>query len=393
MIIILGTLELTTIGGVGTYALTVAEHLERLGHEVTLHTEETGEMAALAEERGLRVVTESTQLPDRCDAIYAQDAPSAYGLAQRYPGVAQAFCVHADEHDRWLVPQVPGLIGATVALHDRTARHARSLAHVPEVVRLHQPVDIRRFSPRGAISASPRRALAMGNYTTGNRLDLLREACAEAGIECVARGLLGGGVARAPEMEMNDCDIVVGKSRVIVEGMACGRAAYVYDYRGGDGWVTPERYDRLEADNFAGRADVDVVDADRLRRDLSAYRADMGPANRDLALAHHSAHAHAEALVALLRRIAPRRVTDAPLDELSRLTRMLWQSDARAMGFEQEARILRAELARRNCEQEELHRRLADATERAAATEREAAHVRSRLAQLEGEAAASEEGR
>ena len=83
---------------------------------------------------------------------------------------------------------------------------------------------------------------------------------------------------------MGDADIVIGKARVIVEAMASGRAAYVYDHNGGDGWVTSERYALLEADNFGGQAEAVAADLERLRSDLKAYRPDMGVANRQLAV-------------------------------------------------------------------------------------------------------------
>jgi hypothetical protein len=392
--LVLGTLELTTIGGVGTYLVTIGEQLERMGHGVTILAGETGEMAAIASERGLRVVDDEGELPETCDAVYAQDAPSAYALASCYPGVPQAFCVHAPDHDRWLVPQIPGVTSAVVALHERAARYARSLGHVPEVIRLTQPVDTRRFAPRGSIGRSPRTALVLGNYSSGNRLELIRGACADAGIELVQRGLQGGGFTTSPESEMNDADLVMGKSRVVVEAMSCGRAAYVYDHDGGDGWVTHDGYERMEADNFNGQASTRPVDAGRLREDLRGYRAEMGAVNRDLAVAHHGARSHAEALVELLGRLAPRdEPAGAPLDELGRLTRVQWQADARALGFEHEARLLRAELGRRNSDQESLLRETELAQQRAAAAEREARQAREEAERLGAEAAALRGGR
>ena len=62
--------------------------------------------------------------------------------------------------------------------------------------------------------------------------------------------------------------------------MACGRPAYVYDVFGGDGWVTAETYDAIEADAIAGQAFPGVIDADRLRNDLDAYDPAMGHVNR-----------------------------------------------------------------------------------------------------------------
>jgi hypothetical protein len=143
---------------------------------------------------------------------------------------------------------------------------------------------------------------------------------------------------------LNDADIVVGKARVIVEAMACGRAAYVFDAFGSDGWVTPESYPRLEADNFSGQTGSPPVDVERLRRDLELYRPDMGAANRELAVVHHSANKHAVELVELFERLVPRNGEQtAPLRELGRLVRVQWGIEERALAAAAEARRLRAE--------------------------------------------------
>src|SRR5205823_9456803 len=121
---------------------------------------------------------------------------------------------------------------------------------------------------------------------------------------------------------LNEADVVVGKARVIVEAMACGRAAYVYDVFGSDGWVTNDTYARLEADNFSGQTGTPPVDVARLRSDLELYRPDMGAANRELAVVNHSATRHAVELVELFERLAPRRASGATsLRELGRLVR------------------------------------------------------------------------
>jgi hypothetical protein len=123
----------------------------------------------------------------------------------------------------------------------------------------------------------------------GHRVTILSPRVGEPGR--VARGArLGPGRGRRRARAARDLRRrVIGKARVIVEAMACGRAAYVYDHNGGDGWITRETYERHAADNFAGQSTLEVVDASRLRRDLGEYRPEMGPANRDLAVLHHSA--------------------------------------------------------------------------------------------------------
>jgi hypothetical protein len=105
--------------------------------------------------------------------------------------------------------------------------------------------------------------------------------------------------------------------------MACGRAVYVYDIFGGDGWVTTETYEALEADHFAGQATGRVIDAAQLEDDLGGYRQAMGVANRDLVLQHHRSRAHAIARLEAFSAPAIER-PPAPLQELSRLVALQW---------------------------------------------------------------------
>jgi hypothetical protein len=124
--------------------------------------------------------------------------------------------------------------------------------------------------------------------------------------------------------------------------MASGRAAYVFDHNGGDGWVTPERYELLEADNFGGQAEAVATDLERLRSDLKSYRPDMGPANRELAVANHSVLKHVQELVLLFQRLNPRASSvDGPLRELARLVRVQATSDRLAYDLAMEAQMLR----------------------------------------------------
>lgn len=342
MRILLATHQLSWIGGADTYTVTVAEHLQRLGHDVNVFAAELGEMTEVARASGIVVTADERALPEEPDVIYAQDAYVGLLLAERFPSTPQAMAIHADEYDLWLPPQLPEVTTAVVALHDRVAKRARAAAVVPEIVRLRQPVDTERFSPRGPLRDPPRRALLLGNYLTGDQLGVVTEALEEARIEWEQVGYKSGGPTREPERLMGDADIVIGKARVIVEAMASGRAAYVYDHNGGDGWVTSERYALLEADNFGGQAEPVAADLERIRLDLKAYRPEMGAANRQLAVANHSANKHAQALALLFRRLSPRaQPVDGPLRELARLVRVQTDIDRRAHALSVEAQQAR----------------------------------------------------
>jgi hypothetical protein len=180
-----------------------------------------------------------------------------------------------------------------------------------------------------------------------------------------------------------DADIVVGKARAALEGMSCARAVYIFDEFGGDGWVTPENYASLEADNFAGQASAEPCD---VARDLDDYRPDMGWINRELIRRHHSSRRHVNALVEVLRGSAPRqpeRVT--AIGEISRLARAGWDAERRALTLEAEAVTLRERTIAAEWKVEESRQHLleVEAQSRAHASEVDAWRGRAEQAEAE----------
>ena len=342
MRIVVAMHSLAGIGGTETQTITSADHLQRLGHDVWLHSIQAGAGSEMAESAGLRFVAREDDLPDEIDAAIVHDAPVAYELAARYPLTPQLYIAHSDVFDLQLPPQVPDVVAATVVLYDRVERRVRNLAHSGEVVRLTQPVDVQRFKPIRGLPERARVAVTLGNYVHGERLALLERACLRAGIELRHVGSHASAGQRPAEFVFNDADIVFGKARVIHEAMACGRAAFVYDHNGGEGWVTAASYPLLSADNFGGQSQPVAFSEDALVDALGAYDRGMGVVNRDLIVANHSAERHAAALVEILARLVPRaEPVDAPLRELARLVRVYHRADAAAFA-------LRAELERVN---------------------------------------------
>ena len=342
------------------YLATVFEHLERLGHEVLVFTAEAGPPAD-----GLRVVSAERGLPLAPDVIYAQDAYAALLLADLYPLTPQVFALHDDRDELWLPPQLPAVIARVVVFDDRGGDRARAASLVHEIVRLRRPVDTDRFSPRAPLRDRPRAALVGLDHLSDYRRGLLERACTDA------------------EIQVGDeADLVIGRGLPILEAMASGRAAYVYGEDGGDGWVRPERYELLEADGFSGRAEVSATDFERLRRDLDGYDPAMGPANRELALAH-SARDHAQELISIFDTLAPRRdPVDAPLRELARLVRVEAATSRRA-----EAAAAEAHEARKRAR--ELERELAEARKRSETLTERVAGLEEALDEAEAREAAA----
>lgn len=220
----------------------------------------------------------------------------------------------------------------------------RALATDVPVVRLAQPIDIQRFAPSQAPRRTPRKALLLSHYLDGDRRQALVDAWTSGGVECVQVGAKTD-LAFDVRDEISDADIVVGKGRAALEGMACGKAVYVFDSWGGDGWVTADNYAAFEADNFAGLATERPIDARGLAADLARYDPDMGWVNRELVVTHHLAHAHVHCLVEVLRGAEPRRHDSTTSSAATaRTVRAAWRAQRRAMNLEQHVADLRAEV-------------------------------------------------
>ena len=331
------------LGGSESYLITVAEQLDRLGHEVVIWTPEPGGGVAVALERGLEVVDEAG-LPEACDAALVQDGGVSYLLAERFPEAPQIFVAHSETFDLQAPPRLAGPVRLVVALNDRVARRMRSFALEREVVRLRQPIDTERFAPRGGLPEVPRKVLLLSNNPKGDRLGMLESACGQAGLELIQLGGIAG-QSTDPRAALAEVDIVIGYGRSILEAMACGRAAYVWDWNGGDGWITAESYPEIEADGISGRSGRATPNAAELAADLRRYEASMGPVNHDLVMGHHRANIHAQDLVELFRGLGAREPgPPAPLREMARLVRLEWRARYDLGGLIHENARLREQL-------------------------------------------------
>ena len=191
---------------------------------------------------------------------------------------------------------------------------------------------------------------------------MLVDAWENAGIECVQAGTPAELVVDlAPALA--SADIVVAKARAALEGMCAGRAVYLYDQYGGDGWVTPDNYPAFEADHFAGQATARPRTGADLVADLADYSPEMGIANHELVRSHHGARHHAIELVAILRGHYVREPDQVDVTaEVARLARASGRAELRS-----------AELWRRTTAAEA---RLADAETRAGEAERQLGDAR-----------------
>jgi hypothetical protein len=359
MRLVLASLHLSWLGGATTYLLTVAPALQRLGHAVTLYSPDPGDTAELARARGIEVVSDEDGLPDDCDAVLVQDTVLAFELGARL-GAPQVFVSHGAELDLAVPPQIDDAVAAVVAMNDRVAARVAALATRPKCVRLRQPIDIERFYQQGPPRERPAEVLLLGNYLRGQRRAVVTDACEELGLRYVQLGR-DGKMAPEPVSAIGSADIVIGYGRSILEAMACGRAAYVLDHLGGDGWVTADSYPAMERDGFTGMQSGRQPTPEELRADLMAYDPGMGLVNESLIVSHHSSFAHARELSELLMSVAggPSRKLESGR-ELARLTRMQWHADWRFHELERDVQAVRVQLREQEQRTMEAERRAAE---------------------------------
>ncbi len=317
MRIVLSSENFDGFGGTETYTLTVAQQLDALGHDVAIYAPNRGAIAQFARAEGVRVLGIDA-LPPACDLLVSSDAATCHELASLCGDAVRLFVAHSCDHALQSPPQLAGRCDAVIVLNDRVREAIEARGWHAPIVRLRQPIDTARFRNLGPPWPVARRALVLSNYVRGQRAELIECACRANAIDLSWAGSTTSTTA-TPEHAIANADLVIALGRSVLEGMAAGRAVYVYGVVGADGWVTPARYPAMEADGFAGLSDRELsIDGPRLTSDLAGWEPSMGEVNRDLVFSHHEAREHAIELLSIAQRFGSpnrssvRRPTSSP---------------------------------------------------------------------------------
>jgi hypothetical protein len=338
MRVLVSYLRLKSPAGTEVYALTVAEQLERLGHDAVLVTWVEGPMSERARARGLRVLAPEAVGPGTADVIVASDAATLLTLAGAVPEAARIMVMHSTEQTAQTPPQLPGACQAVVVMNGRMHRRAEALAVSTRIARLRQPVDLERFRLLPLPRYPLRRAALFGHIAGGAYPGAFAAACRSASLEPHAIGLQGGAATTEPERALADVDVVLGIGRCVLEGAAARRPVYVAGPAGVDGWLRPDMFAELEEDGFTGQATAHASDV--VATELAAP---PPPAEVQAIYEHvtrqHDARLHAQQLVELARELdAPPGPDRTAYDEISRLVRSELGARERADAAERRGR-------------------------------------------------------
>ncbi len=287
MKILLTNHHLALLGGTETAAYTLALALRGAGHEVSIATVEPGAVSEALEKVGFEVAVDLGEWRGRgFDVIHAHHNAMALTARYHFPRTPMIFVGHGVLPELEQPPSVDLGIGVFAGVSEEVRdawRHKHGIEDT-EVVR--NAVDCERFHPREPVGAALKRVLVLSNHFPDELRAVVGKACDQVGAEIGYCGLEDGAVWNTEEA-VNAADLVISLGRGIVEAMACGRAALVFDWHGADGIVTADNYQEIRKHNFSGRRFRRELDAEGLAEEMRKYQPEMGETNRALALEHH----------------------------------------------------------------------------------------------------------
>lgn len=301
MKILLGTHHYFGFTGTETFACTLAFGLKEAGHAVDLYSPYAGgTIAQRTRERGVRVLSDLAR-SGPYEVIHVSHNIVAYEARQAFPGAPMVYQAHGVLPFLEQPPRDDLGIARYLAVSEEVRDSLRRLGVPGERITIFRNcVDTRRFRSYADIRPEPKNLLVISGRMGEESQAIAAQAAEALHLEMTAIGEPGR-VREDPEHLINQADIVISLGRGAVEAMACGRAALVYDYLGGDGMVTPENIDEIQTCNFSGRRFARQYGVQDLVREIGTYSPAMGRINRRLAEERFSVERNLAALLAVYR--------------------------------------------------------------------------------------------
>jgi len=283
--ILLGTNHYYSYTGSETFAYTLALALREAGHEVHLFSPyAAGSIVHRTQGHGVPVFSDLQGLKDhRYDLIHVSHSLVAYETRQVFPDTPLVFQSHGVLPFLEQPPRDDLGIARYLAVSEEVRDHLHQQGVPMDRIDIFRNcVDTSRFWSYADIQPVPKTLLIMSGRMGADTRAIVLEAAKQVNVRVLSTGEQGT-ICEYPESLINQADIVISLGRGILEALACGRAALVYDYMGGDGLVTPESIDEIQKCNFSGRRFARKYTAQDLVQEINKYSADMGRTNRRLA--------------------------------------------------------------------------------------------------------------
>ena len=262
-------------GRTGTEIVTrdLAVGLTARGHRVSVYSPNQGQLADGLIDGGITIVDRPAALSDAPDIIQGHHFVETIEALTAFPSARGVFVCH----DRTAAHSIPPRLARVhryIAVDENCLERLRDdwgiTASETQIVL--NAVDMSRFLPRSPLPPQPSRALVFSNYAAADtHVDVVRAACARAGLPVDVIGAGAGTLTVAPETLIGRYDIVFAKARCAIEAMAVGTAVVLCDANGSGPMVTAANFRGLRQWNFGARMLHHTLDVDRLVGEVREY--------------------------------------------------------------------------------------------------------------------------
>lgn len=226
----------------------LADALKRTGHEPLIFAPALGPQAERMRARGHIVVDRLANLPSRPDVMHLQHVTPALMALAAFPDVPAVFTSHSAVVEIE-APRPHPQITRFVAVDDFCRARALKRNIPPgRISVILNAVDMARFLPREPLPARPKTALMLTK--TWEQQELVRKACARAGLALDELGPATGEVSDQLEKVLPRYDIVFATARMALEAAVVGSAVVVADGRGFAGMLRSDNLDAWRRLNF-----------------------------------------------------------------------------------------------------------------------------------------------
>jgi len=268
--------ELLQPGGSETFFKAITDELIRLEHEVFIFTLKKGTYAGHFHKDCNFIDLQSPNVPPVFDFAVSMHRPMAE-YVKRLNCFKTMIC-------NGIIPIELAVSGFDryVSVSNEVQWANEKLGFKSDV--LYNAIDLAKFEPIKPVNEKLTTVLMISNHFPGV-VRTVADACFGAGLFFKHIGFTHW--TGFVERDINNADLVVSLGRGVYESMACGRNVIVYDYRGGDGFLTPESYRNFVTHNCSGRVGTYQYRPDQLHNLFNLYDPKLGPKLRELACLNH----------------------------------------------------------------------------------------------------------
>ncbi len=291
--------------GTELYIRDVAIELMRRGHHPVAYSTVLGEVAEELREATVPVIRTLEALGEPPDIIHGHhhyDTLAAMLWFNETPAISFCHGWQPWEEAPLRFPRILRYVAVDELCRERLIAEGGVAPERIEVIL--NFFDQKRFPPREALPAVPRRALAFGNeFSEDSGLPVLREACERGGIELDAVGLTAGNAESRPGTLLAGYDIVFARGRAAIEALAVGAAVVASSPRALGAMVSTKNLAAFRPLNFGVRTLSRPLSVDLVVRELEYYDpADAAEVSR-LVRENYEMGAAVDRLVGLYERV------------------------------------------------------------------------------------------